>query len=214
MQRYLNSLLYKNPQSHDMQNAISRLLQTWQKKLDASGYTVTVLMDLSKACDCLPHDSIIAKIEAHGFDNISLKLFHSYFSSRNQRVQIGSAISDWIDILTGIPQGILGHPMFNICINTLIVFIETTDICNSADGNTLYKSSLNISAVLNCLEDDISIVLNWFKVNSLKPNPSQFQFMVLGGKKTFQYKCKIEETFILSKDKVVLSGITINNNKH
>ena len=55
-------------------------------------------MDLSKPYDCLPNDVIIAKFEAYGFDNISLKLLHSYFSNRKQRVKIGSAISTWIDI--------------------------------------------------------------------------------------------------------------------
>ena len=64
-----------------------------------------------------------------------------------------------------------------------------------------------MSVVLNYLGH----VLNWFKVNSLKANPEKFQFMVLGGKKSFQYKCKIENTYIFSKDKVVLLGITVDN---
>ena len=91
------------------------------------------------------------------------------------------------------------------------MFIEKSDIYNFADDNTLYKSSPSLSVVLNCLEYDITIVLNWFKVNSLKANLEKFQLMDLGGKKSFQYKCKIEDTYIFSKDKVVLLGITINN---
>ena len=35
--------------------------------------------------------------------------------------------------------------------------------------------------------------------------------MDLGGKKNFQYKCKIEDTHIFSKVKVVLLGTTIAN---
>ena len=35
--------------------------------------------------------------------------------------------------------------------------------------------------------------------------------MVLGGEKCFQYKDQIEETYIFSKDKVVLLGITVDN---
>ena len=49
------------------------------------------------------------------FNSISLKLFHSYFSNQMQRVKIGSAISEWIDILNEIPQGsVLGFLIFNI----------------------------------------------------------------------------------------------------
>ena len=29
-------------------------------------------MDLSKACDCLPHDLLIAKLAVYGFDNTAL----------------------------------------------------------------------------------------------------------------------------------------------
>ena len=91
------------------------------------------------------------------------------------------------------------------------MFIEKSDICNFDDDNTLYKSSPSLSVLLNCLEYDNAIVVNWFKMNLLTANPQKFQFMVLGGKKVFQYKCKIEETYIFSKDKVVLLGITIDN---
>lgn len=73
-------------------------------------------MDLSKVYDCLPHHLIMTygiwlwhKLEVYGFGSISLKLFQSYFLGWKERVKIGSAISEWIDILTGIPQGsILG----------------------------------------------------------------------------------------------------------
>ena len=36
---------------------------------------------------------IIVKLEAYYFDNITLKLFHSYFSDLNQVVKTRSAIS-------------------------------------------------------------------------------------------------------------------------
>ena len=145
----------------------------------------------------------MAKFEAYCFDNISLKLFHSYFSNRKQRVKIGSAISEWIDILTGIPQGsILGPLIFNIFINDLIMFIEKTNICNFVDDNSLYKSSLSLSVVLNCLEHDlITVVLNLFKVSSLKTKPQKFQFMVLGRKKVSNISAKLRTPIFFPKIK-------------
>ena len=38
-----------------------------------------------------------------------------------------------------------------------------------------------------------------------------FQFTVSDRKKGFQCKCKIRGNFIVSKDKVILIGITIDN---
>ena len=51
------------------------------------------------------------------------------------------------------------------------MFIEKSDICNFVDDNTLHKSSLSRSVVLDCFEHDITNALNWFKVNSLEANP-------------------------------------------
>ena len=51
------------------------------------------------------------------------------------------------------------------------MFIEKNDIFNFVDDNTLHKSSLSRSVVLDCFEHDITSALNWFKVNSLEANP-------------------------------------------
>ena len=91
-----------------------------QKKLDESGFVGTILMDLSKAYDCLPHDLMVAKLEAYGISKESLQLISDYLSYRKQRTKIGSAYSDWANVIRGIPQGsILGPLLFN---NLLITF--------------------------------------------------------------------------------------------
>ena len=44
--------------------------ENWQKKLDESGVIGTVLMDLNKEHDCLPHDHLlIAKLATYGFED-------------------------------------------------------------------------------------------------------------------------------------------------
>ena len=53
-------------------------------------------------------------------------------------MKIGSACSDWANIIRGIPQGsILGHLLFNIFINYIFLVVEKSGICNFADDNTL-----------------------------------------------------------------------------
>ena len=50
---FLNKLLCGFPDSHSTQHTLFRLLQKWQKELDSSGIVGAILMDLSKAYDCL-----------------------------------------------------------------------------------------------------------------------------------------------------------------
>ena len=66
-------------------------------------------MDFSKAYDCLPHDLMVAKLEAYGLAKESLQLISDYLSYRKQRTKTGSTYSDWANVIPGIPQGsILG----------------------------------------------------------------------------------------------------------
>ena len=51
------------------------------------------MTDLSKSFDCLSHELLIAKLEAYGFDEKSLKLIYNYLSNRKQRVKINDSYS-------------------------------------------------------------------------------------------------------------------------
>ena len=124
--------IYKSPL---YSTCLFKLLQRWQNELDSSGLVGTILMDLSKAYDCLPHDLIIAKFEAYGFSISSFSLLLDYLTSRKQRVKIGSSYSIWNEIKRGFPQGSL---LFNAFINDIFFFIEKAEICNFADDNTIY----------------------------------------------------------------------------
>ena len=94
--------------------------------MDASCIVGTIVLDLSKAYECLHHDLLIAKFKAHGFGFNSLCLLFSYLDCRQQWVKIGSLKSTTERIEIGSPQGsFLGPLLFNIVINDLI-FMKLT----------------------------------------------------------------------------------------
>ena len=89
------------------------------------GHFGALLTDLSKAFHCIPHDLIIAKLEAYGFHIDALKLIHNYLSNRKQRVKVTDTYSLWKDIFYGVPQGsTLGPLLFNIYV-TYSIFWKT-----------------------------------------------------------------------------------------
>ena len=49
---------------HSTQHTLLNLLKNWQKYLDKSGVVGTVLMDLSKAYNCLSYDFLLTKLSA------------------------------------------------------------------------------------------------------------------------------------------------------
>jgi hypothetical protein len=57
-----------------------KIIEDWKKAIDCNQYTAAVLMDLSKAFDCLPHDLLILILEAYGLSKSALDLMHSYLS--------------------------------------------------------------------------------------------------------------------------------------
>ena len=53
---------------YSSQHVLLRLIEGWHQWLDENTVAGAILMDLSKAFDCLPHDLLIAKLEAYGIE--------------------------------------------------------------------------------------------------------------------------------------------------
>ena len=94
-------------------------------------------MDLSKACDCIPHDLLIAKLHAYGFNKKALTFLYSYLKRRKQSVKINGRESFFQILLSGVPQGSILRPiLFDLFINDLLFFIKEAELANFADDNT------------------------------------------------------------------------------
>ena len=70
-------------------------------------------MDLSKAFDCIPHDLLIAKLHAYGYSDKTVTFIYFYLERRKQNVKIENFYSNFLILLSGVPQGsILGPILF------------------------------------------------------------------------------------------------------
>ena len=103
-----------------------------------------VLLDLSAAFDTIDHDNLLCILEKYvGICGNALKLIKSYFSNRNQRVQINDVLSDFANIICGVPQGsVLGPLKFCVYLLPMSVILKYYKIVYHvyADDTQLYIS--------------------------------------------------------------------------
>ena len=171
-------------------------------------------MDLSKAFDCISYDLIIAKLAAYCLDNTALKLIFSYLNNWKHCVHISKTYSNFENIISGVPQGsIVGPLLFDFSINDLFFFIESSSIHNFADDNTLSAWANTISDLINKLESDSNIAIEWFKMNKMIVNPDKFQAIVLNKKRSDQTNTnfQVDNQVIKLVSSVELLGIQIDD---
>ena len=79
-------------------------------------------MNLSKAYDYVNRDLIIAKLEAYGIGKKNLRLLQNYLSQRQQRVKVGSSLSEWFEIILGVPEGSILEPILSMFLSMICFF--------------------------------------------------------------------------------------------
>ena len=180
--------------THSTQHALFKLLQSEQQVLDNRGFSGTILMDLSKSYDFIPHNLLIVKLECYGVDKANLRLLLYCLTRRKQRIKIGSSFSSWSHINTGVLQrSILGLLSFSIFINDLFFSIQKSEVCNFADDNTLFCGDKNLDLVFLNLNSELiresfnlwswvqirMTVLTWMWLVKLFLHPVKWSFLEL-----------------------------------
>ena len=94
LKNYLNDLLFGFHSAHPAQQILSRLIQSLKKELDNSSLVGAIVMGLSKACGCLPHDLLRAKLKHGVLINLVLTWLMITYVFANKGKKIGSSYSD------------------------------------------------------------------------------------------------------------------------
>ena len=73
-----------NIRSYSSNHVLLKLIEEWKKSLDDKNIIGTVLMDLSKAFDCISHDLLAAKLYDYGLSIDAITFIYSHMKRRNR----------------------------------------------------------------------------------------------------------------------------------
>ena len=149
--------------SHVLIHLINRI----SSAIDPRETTVGVFLDLSKAFDTLDHQILFTKLEHYGIRDVALQWIKSYFSRRQQFVQINQTCSSMQTVKCGVPQGsILGLLFFILYINDLPKTSKLTGRLLFPDDKSILFSHSNPNYLENVLNNELLNIDVWLRCNS------------------------------------------------
>ena len=124
--KYLSEFVADYRTSYSTSHVLIRLLKNWKEELDNEIYFGAILMDLSKAFDCIPYELLIARMDAIGFSENALTFFFFVPETTEKSVQITNTCSIFQLLSSGVPQSsMLDLILVNLFLNDLFMYIKT-----------------------------------------------------------------------------------------
>ena len=113
-------------QHYYTQHVLIRLLEDWRRDLDNNFVVGGVFFDLSKTFGCIPHDLLITKFEACGFDDYLVHYIYSYLDNTKQCVWINNKRSSLQNNVWRVAYKIMfGPTLFNSLFNDFFLVAAT-----------------------------------------------------------------------------------------
>ena len=153
--------------------------ESWTQALD-NGYGIDVLyLDYRKAFVSVPHKRLLEKLTIYGVQSKLLRWIQSFLEARLMRVGIRGSFSDWIKVLSGVPQGsVLGPLLFLLFVNDLPKWI-TNSMRMFADDVKIWNV-IKSDTDSGSLQDDLDSLTRWSSTWLLKLNASKCKVMHIG----------------------------------
>ena len=90
LDKYFSPFISAYGKGYSTQHVIIRLVEECRERLDNSYIVGKILIDFSKAFDCISRFLINAKLASYGLDDTAMKLILSYIKNRKQCVRIAT----------------------------------------------------------------------------------------------------------------------------
>jgi Reverse transcriptase (RNA-dependent DNA polymerase)/Endonuclease-reverse transcriptase len=181
-------------------------------EIDGGGSFDTIFLDFAKAFDKVPKERLLKKVKAHGITGNLLKWIRNWLSNRRQRVVLSGAFSDWIEVLSGVPQGsVLGPLLFLIFINDLDLAAEDADALAKFADDTKVGSKVHTDADRARLQSVLDRLCDWTSEWAMKFNVQKCKVMHFGKKNPkFAYTMEGVQLDDVTEERDI--GITVTDN--
>ena len=172
-------------QQHGFTNGrscLTNLLETfesWTEDVD-KGYSVDVIfLDFQKAFDKVPKTRLLQKLSAYGIEGKVLCWIADFLSDRKMRIMVRGEYSEWVDVISGVPQGSLLRPiLFLIYVNDIPETVNCS-IKMFADDTKLFRTVKTIDDC-NILQNDLNTLSQWTSDWLLSFNVDKCKVMHIG----------------------------------
>ena len=156
----------------------------WATFLEKRHLVHCVFLDLAKAFYSVPHSLLLLKLENLGIRGNLLSWLKYFLTRRFQRVIINGAFSEWLPLLSGVPQGsVLGPLLFLLYIDDIHHCVSHCSIQMFADDIALYKEITSPSDQ-DLLQADLNQVYTWSRKWLLNLNPTKCDSICISYKRS------------------------------
>ena len=200
--------------SYSTYMALMTLMDRLITSLVNDEHVIGMFLDFSKAFDTVDHAILLKKMYHYGIRGNALKWFESYLSNRKQYVTYNGISSVTKTVMCGVPQGsILGPLLFLIYINDLCSVCKHTFPILFADDTNLFSSGTEIKTLETNINNELSHISIWLKVNKLSLNIKKTHYMIFRKRKkdSLNVKLSIDGELINEVDQIKFLGVLIDN---
>jgi hypothetical protein len=149
----------------------------------SSGGVRIAAVDFSKAFDRVTHTSILDACHRFEVPRQIVHLIASYLHNRVQRVTVNGKSSDYVSIVSGVPQGsIIGPILFSLVIDSFTTVCDNSIVVKYADDLTILHFLRDESD--DRLQDEVDNISSWSVTNNLSINHSKSFVMDIVTKKS------------------------------
>ena len=138
-------------------------LNEWINQYNENKPVHVIYTDIAKAFDSVSHPKLLEVVKSYGITDEILKWIECFLKDRTQHVRINNSFSDFLEVISGIPQGsVLGPLLFLLYMDDITkITSDETKVSLFADDAKFYSNNPN------ALQNTLNKAYDFFQTRQL-----------------------------------------------